>query len=145
MKRTLLLALALLGLPLVGLEAQTNLDLVNEVLAARECSQSEFDDGRGETRALECTFTMGEDLKFQTLRWSTEESTTASVAVSYQRQNGNFTLRATMSPRPGDCVTVLTNLHNRKYSEQTSVYVSPRTGNVYADSFEDYQKCGTDG
>jgi hypothetical protein len=69
MKRTLLLALALMGLPLLGLEAQlaeraeeaeAKLEIINEVYRGRDC---EREDRSGIFNALTCTYRVGQDLE----------------------------------------------------------------------------------
>jgi hypothetical protein len=141
MKKTLLFVLALLGLPLVGLEAQTSLCLLNEVLAARECSR--IDMGNPDIRLEECVFTLGRDLRFTTT--FSEHSNGNSVGifrVDYLLPNGNFVIGA--SDAEGNCIAITTTARNREYPPPAAVLVSPRTGDVYAVP-EDIDDCVGDG
>ena len=142
MKKTLLFVLALLGLPLVGLEAQTSLDLLNEVLAARQCSR--IDMGVPEVRVEECVFTLGRDLRFTT-RFSEHPAggfALGSFEVNYQLPNGNFVIGG--SDDEGNCVSSTTNRDVPGSPFPAAVLVSPRTGDVYAVP-EDIDDCVGDG
>tara|TARA_B100001123_G_scaffold268984_1_gene299348 strand:- start:823 stop:1272 length:450 start_codon:yes stop_codon:yes gene_type:complete len=149
MRKALVVVLALMGLPL-GLEAQTNLDLVNEVLAARKCSQSELAD---DLRELECIFTLGEDLSFTiTYIEHSNGNSLGTFQVNYQLSNGNF--RIGSSDMMGSCVDITATSRIPAYPSSAQflealvsaqVLVSPRTGDVYGGSLEEKARCSGDG
>ncbi len=141
MKKALLLVLALLGLPLLGLEAQTTLDLVNEVYAGRNCRRSAL------MESLSCQYRVGEDLDFEIANVGDPE---AFLNVwSATMTDGDFFIGTTPLHDPGDelidyypCIVIKPGTSNPTYMMIVHhVYVSPRTGDVYESQFD----CKTDG
>ena len=94
------MALALMGLGLGGLEAQTTLDLVNEIYAARDCRRSAL------MGSLSCQYTVGEDLEFEIANVGDPE---AFLNVwSATMTDGDFFIGTTPLHDPGDEFLMIT-------------------------------------
>ena len=127
MRKALVVVLALMGLPL-GLEAQTNLDLVNEVYAGRECSRR--NPSTLSESVYTCRFTLGSDLMFRTDFMVPNRGPDIELfQIEYILPNNKYSLSAMMGEH--SCITLSTSFNNSKYPSSTEIYISPRTGNVY--------------